>query len=59
MDDLFRYFNIISKIPNKDKRTIYYIYIYLCKKIKYLDKSFYLNNLEKLFFARISPFKAQ
>lgn len=59
LNNLIYYFNIIPKIPNKDKRTIYYIYIYLCKKIKYLDKSFYLNNLEKLFFARISPFKAQ
>lgn len=59
LNNLIYYFNIIPKIPYKDKRIIYYVFIYLCKKIKNLDKSFYLNNLEKLFFARISPFKAQ
>ena len=59
LNNLLYYFDILSKISYKDKRTIYYIFIYLCKKIKKLDKSFCLNNIEKIFFFSISPFKAQ
>ncbi len=51
-------FNNLSKISNKDKTTIYHIFVYTCKKIKELDSSFSLNKDEQFYLISISPFKA-
>lgn len=50
LNNIIFYFNPSSKISYSDRKTIYYIFIYLCKTIKSLDCSFHLNNSEVTFF---------
>lgn len=51
-------FSNLSKTNDKDKKTIYHIFVYTCKQIKKLDPSFFLNKDEQFFLISISPFKA-
>ena len=57
LNNIVFYYDQSSLLTQKEKKLIYYIFIYLSKNIKKLDKKFHLNKEESSFLFSISPFK--
>lgn len=59
LNNLFFYFKSPSSLSNKNRKTIFYIIVYLSKKIKLQNKDYSLIKNNKLPLTYFCPFKAQ
>lgn len=57
LNNIIFYYDLSSLLTQKEKKLIYYIFIYISKNIKKLNKKFHLNKEESSFLFSISPFK--